>query len=109
MVRTNLTMSEEIHEWYGSQAAKNGISKNAMMNMALRSYMDGQRAMDAQKDVRAVISQFQTVMEMAKSLGMPMDGGPMAMLEATKAAGNEAMKEVIEAEKRKKAKPSSST
>lgn len=106
-MRTNLTMSDEMSDWYGVQAAKMGVSKNAMMQMALKAYMDNQKAMEAQQDVRKLLGQFQSVMEMAKELGMPVEGGPVAMIQAAKAAGEEAQKEVNAAMKRKKAKPSS--
>lgn len=102
-MRTNLSMSEEMSQWYTEQAAKMGVSKNAMMTIGLKAYMDSQKVLETRQDVQKMMGQFQDIMQMAKEVGLPIEAGPKAMIEAVQEQAKATEKVVKEAQKRKKA------
>jgi len=66
-MRTNLIMSTEMAEFYNKQAELYGTSRNAIVLMALKTWMDMQRSYEMKNDVVKMIEQMQ---EMAKANGV---------------------------------------
>ncbi len=67
MLRTTLVLSEEMMKFYNEQAEKYGTSRNSIILMAMKAWMDMQRSYEMKNDVVKMIEQMQ---EMAKASGV---------------------------------------
>jgi predicted transcriptional regulator len=98
--RISLTISDELDRQYMQYAKKMGTTRNAVILMAMKSWMDGQQAMEARADLQKVVQSLQDTMQMARQMGMPE--GVAEMMEYTKKVAGEAQSIVLEKAKKRK-------
>lgn len=58
-VRVNVTISNELKEWYTKEAKSYGCSVSSMMAIALAQYKQNQESINAFKDMNSVIDRLQ--------------------------------------------------
>lgn len=66
MVRTNVTMNDEMHAWYTKTAEEIGISRSALMIVGLKAYMDSQIMQKVSKQQPEMISVMQQMAAMVE-------------------------------------------
>lgn len=59
--RSNIYMSKSIYEFYEAMAADMGITISASMVMGLKFYMDAQKGLSMQNDLKALLQQVQSI------------------------------------------------
>jgi len=73
-MRTNITLSDKLADFYNKQAVLYGTSRNAVILMALKAWMDMQNSYEMKNDVVKMIEQMQ---EMAKASGVEIPQIPI--------------------------------
>lgn len=58
-MRKNIMMSDEISSWYEQQAKEMGINQSSLMVMALKQYIDQQRALKEMSGLPELIKKLQ--------------------------------------------------
>lgn len=65
--RTNISLSEEILDYYQEIADKMGLPRNAAMVMALKTYMDQQKSLemgDVYKNMKELVDKLESQQKM---------------------------------------------
>lgn len=60
-VRKNITISDELAEYFEEKSKATGISQSALMVMAMTEYLDQKKAMDSLKDILEQIKKLEDV------------------------------------------------
>lgn len=96
MFRSNIVMSQELADWYTQQAEKMGTNRNSVFVMALKVWMDNQRAFEARGDMMKVL---EDLTDMMKGAGIEMPKTQMEMVGQIKDMEKDIKTTLIEHEK----------
>lgn len=55
LARKNMYMSQEVAQWYVTEADKIGVSQSALMAMVLSQYIDQKKAMDMGETMKQLL------------------------------------------------------
>lgn len=66
LIRKNIQMSEEVAKWYEERSKEMGVSQSALMTIALKQYLDQDKAMN-------VMSKFEKMINDVKKLQESID------------------------------------
>ena len=59
--RKNINMSDEIANWYENKALELGVTQTALMTIALKQYIDQERAMNVMENMKGLLGELKDV------------------------------------------------
>lgn len=59
LIRKNIQMSPEVAAWYENRSKEMGVSQSSLMTIALRDYIDREKAINLMDNMRELIKDVQ--------------------------------------------------
>lgn len=59
-------MSQEVAEWFENRAKEMGVSQSALMTIALRDYIDKEKAMSMVDTMKGMLNDMKSIQKQAK-------------------------------------------
>lgn len=66
LIRKNIQMSQEVAEWFENRAKEMGVSQSALMTIALRDYIDKEKAMSMVDTMKGMLNDMKSIQKQAK-------------------------------------------
>lgn len=63
LVKISMNINEDLKNWYEEKAKETGISRTALMSMALTNYMDSKKALSETGSIAKLVEQLEKVLE----------------------------------------------
>lgn len=63
LIRKNIQMSEEVAKWYEERSKEIGVSQSALMTIALKKYMDQDKAMYVMSKFEKMLNDVKKIQE----------------------------------------------
>lgn len=66
LIRKNIQMSQEVAEWFENRSKEMGVSQSALMTIALRDYIDKEKAMSMVDTMKGMLNDMKSIQGQAK-------------------------------------------
>lgn len=63
LIRKNIQMSPEVAQWFENRSESMGVSQSALMTIALKEYIDREKAMSLMEDMKHLIRDVRQLQE----------------------------------------------
>lgn len=73
LVRKNIQMSPDVAEWFENRSKEMGVSQSALMTIALRDYIDKEKAMSMVNTMKDMLKDMKSIQEQAQKVIKPRE------------------------------------